>query len=113
LYITQYILKNRNGKKTKVGLLLGCVINNKIRIGYSLCCKDDEFDADYALALASIRALDPREDVCPPSIENDAYAFAERCARYFKGKAFYQGEDAHKISYEGTVLPASCVVEVM
>jgi len=85
MFITQYIYKRRQGKLQKVGMFLGTVIDGKIRVGYSLCCKTDTFDPDYALALAAVRALSPEADECPASIWEDAIEFADRCLRYFKG----------------------------
>lgn len=90
--IRQYIYRNRNGKRTKVGLLVGAAIRDQIVIGYSLCCREDKFDKDTALAIAVGRALSHKAQECPPSILQDACRFAARCERYF--------QDAHLVTYE-------------
>lgn len=82
--IRQYIYRNRNGHRQKVGLLFGSTIKNRIVIGFSLCSAVDKFDKDKALAIAVGRALSARTQDCPPSIEKVAGEFAERCIRYFR-----------------------------
>ena len=99
--ITEYIFRKRNGVTAKVGLLVGIVVNGEIKIGYSLCCKDDEFDVDVALAIALIRALSPADEECPPSIWNDADDFALKCIHYFPDAYFtYDDEVAPDRPYE-------------
>lgn len=126
--LTQHIYKNRNGKRTKVGMFLGLVIDNEIRVGYSLCSKEDTFDAEYALALAGIRALSDEPDECPPSIGREAGEFADRCLRYFKGSTLWMGphnnfdyldlDELLELTYEDEPeirtypLPDSVIVEV-
>lgn len=92
--LKQYIMRNRNGKRQKVGMFFGTTLRDEIVIGYSLCCPQDKFDKDKALAIAVGRALSPHVNPCPPSIYADAIRFAERCERYFK--------DAHLVYVEDT-----------
>lgn len=91
--IKQYIYRNRNGQRQKVGLFFGTTIKNQIVIGFSLCSREDKFDRDKALAIAVGRALSPKSQECPPSISDEACDFADRCVKYFKdSRIFYANE---------------------
>lgn len=86
--ITQYIRRNRNGQKNaKSGVLYAQMDDDKIlKIGYSLCCKVDEFDYAKALAIARGRAEMNCNNLIesPPSIREDIQSFLERVLKYFK-----------------------------
>lgn len=84
--VSKVIYKTRNGKLTRVGMFLGVVIDGELRIGHSLCSKEDEFDFDYAVALASIRTLLP--DEVPPSIQASKDAFEAYCRNYYADKLY-------------------------
>jgi len=91
--LKQYIYRNRNGKRQRVGVLVGTTVKNQIVLGYSLCCPEDTFDRDKGLAIALGRALSPKQIGCPPSIENDVWDFALRCIRYFKDARIFDEND--------------------
>lgn len=90
--LKQYIYRRKNGQRRKVGMFFATTIRDEIVIGYSLCCPEDKFDKDKALAIAMGRALSPHVSPCPPSIYKDALEFAGRCQRYF--------QDAHLVYVE-------------
>lgn len=83
--LKEYIRKRRNGKLEKVGLLVAVEAGGFVRIGFSLCSKEDKFDKAKAEVIAVGRAYSDKSHDCPPSILGDAEAFAKRCVRYFKG----------------------------
>jgi hypothetical protein len=93
--VSKFIYKNRNGKLDRVGLFLGTVIKGELRVGYSLCSRDDDFDVDYAVALATARILLP--DACPPSIINQRNEFISLCIEHLN---------------DFTVCTEGCIVEV-
>ena len=79
-HIGEYI-KRRNGKK--VGFLLAFKDRyGNVRIGWSLCHKNDKFSRYTAKALAYLRAWEPVEP--PPSILADIDKFINKCLIYFK-----------------------------
>ena len=92
--LIEYVKKNVNGRKQKVGVLYGCVTpNNGIGIGWSKTNikKNDAFDPVKGLELAknrskamSITAL----PMLPSSMKTPVKNFEKRCLRYFKGKFF-------------------------
>lgn len=86
--LTQYIRRNRNGQKNaKSGMLYAHLDDDKvIKIGYSLCCKVDEFDYTKACIIAKGRAEMNCQNLLesPPSIRKDIQNFLERVTKYFK-----------------------------
>ena len=61
--------------------------DNKVHIGYSMCCDEDqdEFNKEVALKIAMGRAISCYEKGLniPRSLYNDFLLFYNRCARYF------------------------------
>lgn len=86
--VSKFIYKNRNGELQRVGLFLGTIIDGELRVGHSLCSKEDEFDLEYAVALASMRTLLP--DACPPSIVAKRDEFVELCKQHLEGTYVYK-----------------------
>jgi len=96
--IFEYIRRNRNGKKCKVGLIVGRFVNNKIYVGWSktnLKAKD-KFDYTTGLNIACLRMpmsnnvyLGATEELiktpAPADIKNQLRKFSARTVRYFKG----------------------------
>lgn len=81
--ITQNIYRNRDGKRAKVGVLVSCIKHGKVKIGYSLCNKVDEYNEKEAYVLAGQRMADAT--LTPPSsIKKDVILFLDRCDRYYK-----------------------------
>lgn len=74
-------------KQKKIGLFIAKQVDNKIEIGWSLCCKDDIFDEKQAFDNCYKRiykSTDIDNFDIPYSIKNEYNKFADRCERYFK-----------------------------
>ena len=85
--ITQRIIKNRK----KVGMFISYVEQDKVYIGYSLCSKEDKYDNDKALKIATSRASScwgEKGIRLAHSVLTDFTKFYERCERYYKGSEF-------------------------
>lgn len=82
--ITQYIYKNRNGNRAKVGMLVAFNDDLDVKFGYSLCSKEDTFNKDKAFSIAEGRACKGTGYDYPPSLKKDVEAFKNRVVRYFK-----------------------------
>ena len=85
--IHQFIIKNVNGQKRKVGVLVGRIDESgTVRIGWSRANinRGDKFNKKYGMELASERTNAEECVPVPPSIVEDAYDFQDRCGRYFK-----------------------------
>ncbi len=83
LGITQRIIKN----KKKVGMFVSYLSDNKVYIGYSLCCKSDKYDNEKAIKIAYNRASycwDKLGIRLAHSIRKDFEIFYERCCRFYK-----------------------------
>lgn len=81
--IKQNIYRNRNGKKTKVGMMKAFNIDGKVRVGFSLCSKYDDFSQELAENISSERAWKDKIKV-PSSLRGELEAFLLRAKRYFK-----------------------------
>jgi len=98
--LVQYIVRNRNKQKQKVGCLVGICEDGEIGIGWSLCGPEDKFDKHRAKQMAIGRASKfyPLYNhsyivlFLPPSIVDEASNFYERCKRYFKEASYETGE---------------------
>lgn len=82
--LIQYIVRNRNKQKQKVGCLVGMVVNESVCIGWSLCSPEDTFNKQRAKQMAIGRASTGGWMTYPPSIREEAEEFHRRCFRYFK-----------------------------
>ena len=81
--ITQNVFRNRNGKRQRVGVLVSCNKRGLVKIGYSLCHKDDVFDSKEAYIKAGQRMSEAV--LTPPhSLRKDLNKFMDRCDRYYK-----------------------------
>jgi hypothetical protein len=89
--VSKFIFKKRNGEFAPVGIFLGTVIDGELRIGHSLCSAEDDFDFDYAVALASIRTLLP--DACPPSIVERRKEFVKLCIANLENFTYKEEEN--------------------
>ena len=79
----QYI---RTKDRQKIGVLIACQIDGKIRFGWSLCCKKDKFDKYRGIEIAYGRASRTCYLTIPPSIMYSFINFISRCKRYYKDK---------------------------
>lgn len=93
--VVDYIYKRRNGSFQKVGVLVGVLYNDRIRIGYSLCDKQDTFDSEYGFALALTRAFSDIPDKCPASIYGEVLDFAVKLKDYYGDYPFW----SNKVTY--------------
>jgi hypothetical protein len=83
--IAQNIHRNRNNRRARVGVLVSCCKDGVVKVGYSLCHKDDEFNAKEAYITAGKRMAE--KVITPPnSIRSDIEKFLDRCSRYYKDK---------------------------
>ncbi len=84
--LKQRLLKyGKDGKLKQHGYFYAIKHNDGIvKVGFSLCCKNDKFDKIVAIDLAMSRALSPISYEVPSSIELDVDKFISRCQRYFK-----------------------------
>lgn len=81
--ITQRIIR----KNQRVGMFVSYKEEDKVYIGYSLCCKDDTYDNEKAFKIAFLRAKtcwDNKGIRLAHSIRKDFEKFYERCERYYK-----------------------------
>jgi len=76
-------IKTKKGCK---GLVIGTVVNDEIRVGWSLCHRVDNFDRDLAKTLAVGRVFtDTKLPLSKPdSIASEIDHMKDRCVRYFK-----------------------------
>lgn len=85
--ITQRIIR----KNQRVGMFISYVEDNKVYIGCSLCSKEDKYDNDKALKIATSRASScwgEKGIRLAHSVLTDFTKFYERCERYYKGSEF-------------------------
>lgn len=90
--IFEYIRRNKDGKKMKVGVILGLNDKGVIKIGWSKCnFKDgDKFDPIKGVVIAKQRAKgtlfieDAVDTPTPSCIRHQVRQFGARCVRYFK-----------------------------
>lgn len=82
--ISQNIYRNRNGKRTKVGIITSNIKRGHVLIGYSVCCKTDEYNEKEGLIIAGKR-MGQEQVVVAPGIRKDMIKFLDRCSRYYKG----------------------------
>ena len=91
--IFEYITKNKNNRKQRIGIILGAKYGDEIRFGWSKCNTKlgDAFDKAEGLKIARNRAGNlvamPK---LPSCMKRRARQFSGRCIRYFK--------DAKKVS---------------
>lgn len=84
--IFEYIKRRHGGKNHKVGIILGLVDNDTIRIGWSKCNQKsgDKFDTLIGLEYAKNRAMKSDNVLTPNCIKRHLRQFSGRCVRYFK-----------------------------
>lgn len=93
--IFEYITKNKNSRKQKIGIILGAKYGDEIRFGWSKCNEKagDTFDRVNGLNIARERAggvtfpitKEPIMNCHLPScMKRKMRQFAGRCIRYFK-----------------------------
>lgn len=85
--INQYIVKSVGGQRRIVGVLVGQIRNNMVKIGWSRANINagDRFNKAYGLHLAYERANASEMPFAPHSFAEDIFRFSDRCRRYFKG----------------------------
>lgn len=73
-------------KRGRVGVLLGTMEYNVIRIGWSRCNTKlgDKFDPNTGVQIAKIRAIADETIPAPQSLNKQARKFSARCIRYFQ-----------------------------
>lgn len=82
-----YIKKNSNGHKK--GLLMSYVDENgDLKLGYSMCHRNDKFNAKIGKYIAYHRAicLEQRHTTIPQVIKRHLEKFVVRCKKYYKDK---------------------------
>ena len=86
--IFEYIRKRRGGKTHKVGIILGTIIDDTIRIGWSKCNvkEGDKFHLKTGMSIARSRTSDEplTRAEAPKCIRRQVRRFGARCVRYFK-----------------------------
>ena len=86
--IFEYVRKRRGGMTHKVGIILGWIDNDTIKIGWSKCNlkEGDQFSSEVGMKLARSRALNEPQTrtPTPECIRNQVRRFGARCVRYFK-----------------------------
>lgn len=60
----------RHKKRGRIGVVAALKVDDRIKVGYSLCCKMDKFQPDRAAEIAIVRCL--KKDIKPLVIYNDA-----------------------------------------
>jgi hypothetical protein len=91
-HITQNVYRNRKGKRQKVGVIVSCNKKGNVKVGYSLCSKEDDFNSKEAYIRAGQRMAETV--LSPPnSLKKDLNVFIDRCHRYYHGAniATYDG----------------------
>ena len=85
-FIHQYVLRNVNGQRKTVGVLVGKLVNGRVKIGWSKANTSlgDSFDKKFGLNLALERTKADDTVPLPHSMKKDGYRFQDRCCRYFK-----------------------------
>lgn len=78
--ITQRIIR---GNK-RVGMMMAFKMEDDVKLGFSLCSKQDKYNHALAKKICFARASSVKPVDVPPSIIGDLEAFACRCTRYFK-----------------------------
>jgi hypothetical protein len=86
--IFEYIRRRKSGKVMKVGVILGLLVGDTVKIGWSKCnIMADKFDASTGLGIAKNRAEAPKNTITPPPtpkcIKKQVRQFGSRCVRYF------------------------------
>ncbi len=84
--IIQYI-RSRRGKTRNqpVGVIIARRVDNKVKIGWSLCRRGDHFNKSIAREIADSRIDKGTEAIIPHEVENlTLNGFADRAARYFR-----------------------------
>lgn len=77
--------RNENGERN--GCLVAGKVDGKVRIGYSLCHRNDKFDKSVARNIAEARMEKTQKDyttTLPPSMIEEFKRFTVRCGKYFK-----------------------------
>lgn len=87
--IFEYIRRNKDGKKIKVGVILGLVDGDVARIGWSKCKMSglcgDVFDLTKGIELARSRARHETPNAPTPlCIKSQVRKFGARAWRYFQ-----------------------------
>lgn len=90
-YLVEYVRKNNREKK---GVLLAVKHeDNKVVVGWSLCCSLDGFNKYFGQEIAYERGCkrfydENHFEQIPPSIMEKLDNFIDRCKKYFKGCEF-------------------------
>lgn len=86
--IFEYIRRRKNGKTFKVGVILGTIIDDVIKIGWSKCNlkENDVFNPTIGISVAKTRIFneEPVTTPVPTCIQRQVNLFGGRCIRYFK-----------------------------
>jgi hypothetical protein len=75
------------GHRVPVGVMVAINQNGKIRVGYSLCGRHDQFNKEMGKRIAEGRALKKPFDqilaVCPEKIMDNLFRFGARALKYY------------------------------
>lgn len=84
--IFEYIRRRKGGRVIKVGMLVGFIHDNKIKVGWSKCnLMKDKFIQSTGFNMAVDRACGVNQTPTPKCIERQVRAFGARAVRYYKG----------------------------
>jgi len=102
--IHQFVVKNVNGCKRRVGILVGKRVGNTVKIGWSRANakRGDKFDREMGMKLAIERTKADETVPMPHSMAGEAYDFRHRCIRYFKDASSISKIAVQPISVEET-----------